>query len=118
MRKLFLAFEDNSLQEAKFLDVPRTTLFARYDPGNTSSSTQDHLHLFSRNRNELYAINRDGSPHDGSKAQLSGKEIKFLTSLGFSVPASGILESYTIGPFVSYKFSQLLEEDEPRDNEE
>jgi hypothetical protein len=36
--------------------------------------------------------NKDGSAHDGSKATLSKKEIKFLKSIGFTPPQDGILE--------------------------
>jgi hypothetical protein len=42
--------------------------------------------------NQLYALNIDGTTHDGSKARLGTKELSFLKSIGFTPPKDGILE--------------------------
>jgi hypothetical protein len=79
------------LEWEQYKKIPKTNLVYRYDSGNTNTKTQDHIHVY-YDDNQLYSINRSGTPHDGSKAQLSKKEMKFLKSIGFTPPADGILE--------------------------
>lgn len=101
--KIVLDSEDdfNSLDNGLILEwqqykqIPRTTLVYRLDKGNTNTKTQDHIHVYSK-QNQLYAINKDGTPHDGSKAQIGKKEIDFLKKIGFTPPADGILEWITL----------------------
>lgn len=108
IRKIIFVFENTPLQEAKYISVPKTTKYARYDSGNSNTSTQDHLHLFSKNGKELYSINRNGTKHDGSKAKLSSKEIDFLTKQGFNVPDDGLLESISIDSAKNFLEFELL----------
>jgi len=79
------------LEWEQYKKIPKTNLTYRYDTGNTNTKTKDHIHVFAKN-NQLYAINIDGSAHDGSTAKLGSKEIKFLKSIGFTPPKDGILE--------------------------
>lgn len=81
------------LEWEQYPKIPKTNYRYRYDKGKNIVGMEDHIHVFYGNtKNQLYAINRSGTPHDGSKAQLSNKEIKFLKSKGFNVPENGILE--------------------------
>lgn len=69
----------------------KTTLTYRIDKGDGSPGHQTHIHVYSKS-GQLYAMNIDGTTHDGSKAQLSKKAQKILLDLGFNVPKDGILE--------------------------
>lgn len=83
----------------------------RYDKGLGRQGMDDHIHVYLGNsRNQVYAINRGGTPHVGSRAKLSHEEVKFLKSIGFTPPTDGILEWITLPndkEFVAYK-RQLL----------
>ncbi|MCQ2959631.1 MAG: hypothetical protein MJ198_05510 [Bacteroidales bacterium] len=87
----------NLLLEYEHLkNIPGTIMSARYDHGNTNTKTQDHFHVYLKG-NQIYAINRDGSSHDGTyNRKLNKKEIKFFTQYGFSIPDNGILECIDI----------------------
>lgn len=92
--KLILEWEQNK-------KIPKTNLIYRYDTGNTNTKTNDHIHVFLDN-NQIYAINIDGTPHDGSKAKLGSKEVTFLKNIGFTPPPDGILEWFTLDPAQEY----------------
>jgi len=79
------------LEWQQYKKIPRTNLVYRYDKGNTNTKTQDHIEVY-QDKTKLYAINKDGTKHDGSKARLGSKEIKFLKNMGFTPPLNGILE--------------------------
>ena len=81
------------LEWEQYKKIPKTNLTYRYDVGKGTPGMQDHIHVYLGNtKNQVYAINKDSSPHDGSKAKLSSKEIKFLKDLGFTPPKDGLLE--------------------------
>lgn len=63
----------------------------RIDKGDGTPGRQTHVHVFMKGR-QLFAINMDGSSHDGSKAKLSKKSIEALNALGVTPPKDGILE--------------------------
>lgn len=69
----------------------KSTKTYRIDKGDGYPGHQTHIHVYSRS-GQLYAMNIDGTSHDGSKARLSKKDQKTLTDLGFQVPKDGILE--------------------------
>jgi len=89
------------LEWEQYKNIPKTNFNYRYDTGNTNTKTSDHIHVFSKN-NQIYAINIDGTPHDGSKARLGSKEVKFLKSIGFTPPANGLLEWITLDSAQEY----------------
>ena len=68
-----------------------TTKTYRIDKGNGQPGMQTHIHVYSKS-GQLFAMNIDGTTHDGSKIQLSKTDQKILTDLGFTVPKDGILE--------------------------
>lgn len=63
----------------------------RIDKGDGTPGRQTHVHVFMKGR-QLFAINMDGTAHDGSKAKLSKKSIEALESLGVTPPKDGLLE--------------------------
>lgn len=69
----------------------KSTRTYRIDKGDGFPGHLTHIHVYSKS-GQLYAMNIDGTTHDGSKAQLSKKDQKTLTDLGFQVPKDGILE--------------------------
>ena len=93
--------QDLILEWEQYNKIPKTNLTYRYDTGNTNTKTIDHIHVYAKN-NQLYAINIDGTPHDGSKAKLSNKEVKFLKSIGFTPPLNGLLEWITLDSSKTY----------------
>ncbi|MBK8949046.1 MAG: hypothetical protein IPM68_09375 [Flavobacteriales bacterium] len=90
------------LEYEQYKQIPKTNKWYRFDSGDTNTKTQDHVHVYQGKNKQLYAINQDGTPHDGSKAQLGKKEMRFLTSLGFTPPADGILEWITLDAQKNY----------------
>lgn len=102
---------DLLLEWEQYKGIPQTTLTYRYDKGQGRVGMEDHIHVYLGNsKNQVYAINRSGTPHDESKAKLNNKEVKFLKSMGFSVPKDGMLEFRTLPlnkEYIGYK-RQLL----------
>ncbi len=94
------------LEWEQYKQIPKTNLTYRYDTGNTNTKTKDHIHVFAKN-NQLYAINIDGTPYDGSTAKLGSKEVKFLKSIGFTPPKDGILEWYKLDTNKAYSAMKL-----------
>ena len=88
------ALENLVLEYNQYKNIPGTTKTYRIDPANTNTMTQKHIHVFF-NGEQIYAMNVDGTPHDGSKCVLSKKDQEFLKKMGFAVPEGGILEMYT-----------------------
>ncbi len=86
-----------------------TRKVAVYNTCNISTATKDHYHVFAdkRKNNQLYAINRDGTPHDGSRAQLSKRERDFFNSQGFYVAADGLLEFVELLPSTRYVYIDI-----------
>lgn len=102
-----LFYESELLLEwEQYKKIPKTNKTYRYDKGKDEPGFDDHIHVFLGNsKNQVYAINKSGTPRDGSKAKLSNKEIKFLKSIGFTPPTDGILEWIVLQPdknYVSY----------------
>lgn len=81
------------------IDIKGTNRVYRYDVGNPDLNFKDHIHVFIKGHvgkgQEVFIICRDGSGHDkfkGSKYHLSNSEVKFLNSIGFSVPENRLIE--------------------------
>lgn len=105
-------FENQFLLEwEQYKKIPKTNLTFRFDKGKGIPGNQDHVHVFLGNtKNQVYGINVDGSPHDGSTARLGKKEINFLKGIGFTPPKDGLLEWITLDKsknYTEYK-AQLL----------
>lgn len=109
----FLQKSELLLEWEQYKKIPKTNLTYRYDTGQNRPGMEDHIHVYLGNsKNQVYAINKSGTPHDGSKAQLSKKEIKFLKDLGFTPPENGLLEWITLDPtkqYIGYKRQLLLD---------
>ncbi len=99
------------LEWEQYKNIPKTNLTYRFDKGKGTPGNQDHVHVFLGNtKSQVYAINIDGTPHDGSAARLGKKEINFLKGLGFTPPKDGLLEWIKLDQsknYIGYK-AQLL----------
>lgn len=99
----FLENNQLLLEWEQYKNIPKTNLTYRYDKGKGIPGSQDHLHVFvGKTKNQVYAINKDGTPHDGSMAKIGKKEVNFLKSLGFTPPENGILEWMDLDPKKNY----------------
>jgi hypothetical protein len=101
--------EDNVLQEITQLfehkvykTIPGTKDTYREDPGNTNTLTMRHSHTYAGNsKNQLYAVNVDGSGHDGSSRQkIPDKHADFYRSKGYQINANNILEQLDLDDLV------------------
>lgn len=72
----------------------KTNCYYRLDKSNNAVGQKRHIHVFTdkRGRHQLYAINYDGTKHDGSKYKLNKKHIEALKKLGITHPEDGLLE--------------------------
>lgn len=79
---------------ANYRKLGNTKCYYRLDKGNNTVGQERHIHVFTdeRGRHQLYAINYDGTKHDGSKYQLNKKHIEALKKLGIIPPENGLLE--------------------------
>ncbi|MBE6285924.1 MAG: hypothetical protein E7093_05745 [Bacteroidales bacterium] len=78
---------------------PPTKCVYRLDRSNNTTGQQTHIHVYAdkKRHHQLYAINIDGSSHDGSKYLLSPKHQDALRVIGFIVPKDGLLEWCDLG---------------------
>lgn len=90
----FLKEKNYILEYDTYKSFLPTKCVYRLDKANNAPGQQEHIHVYSdKNHNhQLYAINIDGTPHDGSKYQLNKKHQIALRALGFTVPKDGLLE--------------------------
>lgn len=89
----------------KFPQIPGTRYSFRKDNprGIPGPGNQQHIHIYAPDNKQLFAINIDGSAHDGCHGAKIPEEIaKFLISKGFNVPENRIIEWYPY-PFASGK---------------
>ena len=65
------------------IDIP----YGEQRPGN-----QKHMHIY-KNNEEIFAINADGTAHDGyHKVKIPEKIVPFLISKGITIPPDNIIE--------------------------
>lgn len=90
----FHDYERMLLEWDNYQQFPPTKCVYRLDKAKNTTGQQRHIHVFAdkAHNHQLYAINIDGTPHDGSKYQLNQKHQKALRNIGFPVPENGILE--------------------------
>ena len=95
-------------QKRSLIPVPGTKYMARIDPprGIPSPGNLKHVHLYNRGQ-ELFAMNVDGSAHDGYHKYVipnNPKLMDFLRQKGFIIPKDNLIEM----SFPSLKDRQLL----------
>jgi hypothetical protein len=84
-------------EHERYKRMPGTQQSYREDPGNTNTMTLRHSHVFAHQKGrgrELYAVNIDGSGHDGSSGTaIPTAHADFFRSKGYQIPDTNILES-------------------------
>lgn len=82
--------------------IPGTRDRYREDPENTNTLTMRHAHTYARNsKNQLYAVNVDGTGHDGSSGkQIPEKHADFFRGKGYKVGPDNILEELNVDDLV------------------
>ena len=94
----------------KFPQIPGTRYSFRKDNprGIPGPGNQQHIHIYAPDKTELFAINIEGSAHDGCHGAKIPEDIAlFLKSKGFIVPSNRIIELYT--PHISSEKILLLD---------
>lgn len=80
--------------------IPKTQMSARFDKGNTNTLTKDHAHVFAKPNGlgkQLFAINVDGTGHDGSSGTAIPKKVgEFLITNGYAIPLNYVVESMSL----------------------
>jgi hypothetical protein len=98
------ADKDNAFRERVLLfehevykRIPGTQNSFRSDSGNTNTMTLRHSHVYAKPKGrggEVYAVNIDGSGHDGSSGMaIPARHADFFRSKGYTIPETNILES-------------------------
>lgn len=86
--------DEQLLENKQYQRIPKTQKTYRIDKANTSTLTQDHAHVYASKNNQIYAVNIDGSGHDGNHGyEISKKDAEYFRGLGFDISVDNILES-------------------------
>jgi hypothetical protein len=89
--------------------IPGTQSSFRSDPGNTNTMTLRHSHVYAKLKGrggELYAVDIDGSGHDGSSGTaIPASHADFFRSKVYAIPDNNILESLDPDSVEADKFS-------------
>jgi hypothetical protein len=101
------------LEYETYKEIPGTKNSYRQDSANTNTKTQQHVHVYAKPKGEgkeVYAVNKDGSGHDGH----SGKEIpkshaEYFRGKGYDIKANNILECLTIEDIGGLTFFIIVE---------
>lgn len=92
--------------------IPGTNNSYREDPANTSTLTQKHAHVYAKQKGkgrQLYAVNMDGSGHDGSSTvEIPGDHADHFRRCGYSIPDTNILEMKDLAQVSREDFLLLL----------
>ena len=122
-RRLLCESTDKLLLEFKvYRLIPGTKNSYRQDSANTNTLTQQHSHVFARPRGsgkQLYAVNFDGSGHDGSSGTcISDVHADYFRGQGYSIRHDNILESLSSTDMESSDYSLLILDDTPPNDTE
>lgn len=102
------------LEYEVYRQIPGTKHSYRQDSANTNTLTQQHSHVYAKlsgKGKQLYAVNFDGSGHDGSSGHfVPSFHADHFRSLGYTIPDTNILESIDSDALTSY-YSILVIDD-------
>jgi hypothetical protein len=92
--------------------IPGTRNSVRADPGNTNTMTLPHSHVYAKSRGrgkEIYAVNIDGSGHDGSSGRaIPARHANYFRDQGYAIPATNILEDLNLDLLEEDRFSLIV----------
>lgn len=105
-----------ALEHHTYKNIPGTRNSVRVDPGNTNTLTQRHAHIYARPNGggkQLYAVNLDGSGHDGSSGTvIVAKHAEYLRASGWEIPLNLTLESLDFDDLVLENFEWCVLNDD------
>jgi hypothetical protein len=108
--------EQDLLEHEVYKDIPKTNSSYRTDAANTNKQTQQHVHVYAKPKGsgkEMYALNQDGSGHDGSSGiKIPKKHADYFRSQGYDVKDGSILECIEIEDSNGMSFYILTESDD------
>lgn len=115
-RKRALAEAVDLFEHETYKSIPGTANSYRKDPVNTTTLTQQHVHVYAKKNGggkELYSANIDGSGHDGSSGYaVPAKHAEYLRGLGYSIPIDNVLECISLNPEDKDLYSLVIMEDQ------
>jgi hypothetical protein len=92
--------------------IPGTKNSYREDSGNTNTRTLQHSHTYAKPKgkgSQLYAVNIDGSGHDGSSGiEIPSSHADYFRSIGYRIASTNILESLFIEDINKDDFELIL----------
>lgn len=80
--------------------IPGTKYYYRIDKprGEAGDGNLRHIHVYADRNKQLFALNADGTAHDGCHgAKIDKQAAKFLRAKGFTVPDNLVIEWYRPG---------------------
>lgn len=95
--------------------IPGTSSSYRQDAGNTNTLTVRHSHVYGKLNGkgaQLYAVNWDGSGHDGSSGlTIPATHADHFRSLGYAIPDTNILECVDLDAIDEGRYCLLVVQD-------
>jgi hypothetical protein len=92
--------------------IPDTKNSYREDSGNTTTKTIKHSNIYARPKgggNQLYAVNTDGTGHDGSSGiEIPSSHANYFRSKGYKINTDNLLENFYIGDIKNEDFDLIL----------
>jgi len=104
-----------ALEHETYKNKPKTKNSYRQDAQNRNTSTQKHAHVYAKPKGkgqQLYAVNIDGSGHDGSSGMvIPFAHAKYFNNLGYEIPSNLTLESMDFNQLNSDEFEICMLEE-------
>lgn len=91
-----------------YQSLKKTGYYYREDKANNAIGQQKHFHIYrdAKGKHQICAVNKDGTPHDGSVIALPRKVLAALQELGVEIPT--ITNSKTNEQNISSNSNTLL----------
>jgi hypothetical protein len=110
MQKTILLFEHEVYKR-----IPGTSASYQTHSGNINTNTIKHSHVYATLKGigrELYAVNKDGSGHDGSEGiKIPSKHADHFRGKGYEIGLSNILETLELNRIDKNEYILILLED-------
>ena len=99
-------------EHEKYKRIPNTNNSYREDPGNTNTKTIKHSHVYAKlkgNGAELYAVNINGTGHDGSTGiKIPQAHADYFRSINYIIVDKNILECVMINEIDPNSFKLII----------
>lgn len=100
--------KEHLLEYTQTQKIPGSIFKVRIDKKNTATLVKKHAHIFDLRGNELYAVNFDGTSHDGNEGKKINTAVaNFLTQKGFILKNSRLIEKIEDGNLSTYYYTVI-----------